>query len=306
MLDIFFKSIRDTEFQKIETPKLGSWIHVSDAAAEDLEQVSKLSNVSIEELTDSLDIHEIPRIEKLDNAILIFTRHPAKQELGLHTQTLTIVLTENYVITISPDTSELIEEILAKKLMIATTQKSKFLLHILLRISAFYTNIIKRVRNVILNYGQQIKEIDNSSIILLTQNEEILNQYLTSLVPMRNLMGSISSGRYVNLYEKDYHLLQDLTIAINQSEDLCRVNIKSIRSLRDSYQIVFTNDVNKMIKKLTAITIIFTIPTIIASVYGMNVSLPMDKNPMAFYYIMGLTCFASLALIWVFSKKRWI
>lgn len=306
MIEYFFKSTKELDFQKIDKPTPGCWIHVSEATQEDIENIANLTEIGIIELTDSLDKYEIPRIEQNDKGIIVFTRHPAKSELGLHTLTLAIILTDKYLITITPFESDLIEEILNSKLSIATEQKSKFLFHILLRTSAFFTNRIKRVRNVILVHGQKIKAVDNSSIILLTQNEEILNQYLTSLVPMRNLMGAISSGRFVNLYEKDYQILQDLTIAINQSEDLCRVNIKSIRSLRDSYQIVFTNDVNKMIKKLTAITIIFTVPTIIASIYGMNVSLPMDKSPLAFYYIIAVTLIASIALIWVFGKKKWL
>ena len=147
--------------------------------------------------------------------------------------------------------------------------------------------------------------VDSNAISILTKNEEILNQYLTSIVPMRNLFQTMASGRYVNLYEKDLDLLEDLMIAMKQSEDICRVNIKSIRSLRDSYHIIFTNNVNRTIKLLTALTIIFSIPTIIASLYGMNVPLPFQTKPYAFILILGITAVASaLAITW-FKSKRW-
>ena len=151
-----------------------------------------------------------------------------------------------------------------------------------------------------------MKNVDNNAIVMLTKNEEKLNQYLSSLVPMKILLESITSGRHVNLYEKDQDLLEDLLIAIRQSEDLCRVNVKSIRSLRDSYQILFTNDMNKTIKLLTAITIIFTIPTIVASLYGMNVRLPLASETHAFWVILILTFLFCVFSVWVFVRKKWL
>ena len=110
----------------------------------------------------------------------------------------------------------------------------------------------------------------------------------------------------MNFYEADLDLLEDLMIAMHQSEDICSVNIKSIRSLRDSYHIIFTNDVNRTIKLLTAVTIVFTIPTIIASIYGMNVGLPFQGKPHAFAIIMGITFAVSLVTVGLFRRNRWL
>ena len=137
MLEYFFKSVKDIEFQKIDRPRVGSWIHVSDASVQDIEEISKLTSIGLTELSDSLDKYEIPRIEQIGTTIIVFTRHPAEADLGLHTITLAIILTENYVITISPDQSDLIEQILSNNVEIATTQKSKFFFHVLLNQALF-------------------------------------------------------------------------------------------------------------------------------------------------------------------------
>ncbi|PIS01679.1 MAG: hypothetical protein COT84_01170 [Chlamydiae bacterium CG10_big_fil_rev_8_21_14_0_10_35_9] len=306
MIEVFFKSIRDSSFKSIKEFKPGSWIHISDATKEDLNQIKKFINLDYEDLRDSLDIYEIPRIEQDQENILIYTRHPSELEQGLYTSTLTIILTSAFVVTICPHKSEVINNILSSNMPIATTQKSKLLFSILLKITQDYTSNIKKVRYAVIEQEKEMVNIDSDAIVILTKNEEILNQFLTSLVPMRNLLEAISSGRFVKLYEKDYDLLQDLSIAIKQSEDLCRVNVKSIRSLRDSYQILFTNDVNKTIKRLTAITIIFTIPTIISSVYGMNVELPLEKDPFAFLIIINFVIILSLISVLVFIRKKWL
>ncbi|MCB1116803.1 MAG: hypothetical protein KDK71_10075, partial [Chlamydiia bacterium] len=140
----------------------------------------------------------------------------------------------------------------------------------------------------------------------LTHNEEILNQYLSSLVPIRNVLESITSGRYTFLYEKDQDLLEDLLNASMQSEDLCSINLRSIRSLRDSYQIIFTNQLNKTIKLLTALTIILSIPTMIASLYGMNVGLPLASGKYAFACILIFIAILSIFSLIIFQRKKWL
>ncbi|MEI6242362.1 MAG: CorA family divalent cation transporter, partial [Chlamydiota bacterium] len=143
-------------------------------------------------------------------------------------------------------------------------------------------------------------------IVSLSQSEEILNQYLSALTPMKTVLETITTGRFFPIFPKDQELLQDLLIALKQSEELCNVNVKSIKSLRDSYQILFTNNVNKTIKFLTAFTIIFTIPTIIASLYGMNVKLPFSQHPQAFYLILFFIVVLSIFLYFLFTKKKWL
>lgn len=306
MIEIYFKTIRDSEFKKIDDFRPGSWLYVKEANLEDLTRISELTSLDLSEIRDSLDKYELPRIERTTDNIVFFIRHPGEMEPGLYTQTLTVILTNSFVIAISPHRSELIEQFLTSSAALGTTQKGKLLLNIFLKVTQDYTNGIKRVRNAILNHEQAMKIVDSNAIVVLTKNEEILNQYLTALVPMRSLLETVSAGRHVNLHEKDLNLLEDLMIAIRQSEDVCRVNIKSIRSLRDSYQIIFTNDVNRTIKLLTALTIIFTIPSILTSLYGMNVALPFQSAPYAFWIIAAITITATAIAIWIFQRKRWL
>lgn len=304
MIEIYFKSIKDLTFQKIKEFKVGSWIHIDNATLDDLKKISQITNLEIEDIKDSLDKHEIPRIEQKQDKTIIFVRHPS-DEKGMSTTTMAIILTKSYIITISPQENILIDSVINSKIKLATTQKSKLLIFFLLKITQDFTLRIKKA-NYEISKKEMYKNINNKTIIKITKNEETLNQYLSSLVPMKNLLEAITSGRYIILYEKDHDLLQDLLIAIKQSEDLCRVSVKSIRSLRDAYQIIFTNNVNKTIKFLTAITIIFTIPTILSSIYGMNVTLPLAHFKNAFSMIMGITVFVTIGITYIFYKKKWL
>jgi magnesium transporter len=114
------------------------------------------------------------------------------------------------------------------------------------------------------------------------------------------------SSSYLKFYREDQDLFDDMLNSIRQSVDICQVNLKSIKSLRESYQILFTNRLNKIIQFLTAFTIVMTIPTIIASLYGMNVELPLAGSKFAFLYVLFFSSFGIAAFLFLFYKKKWL
>jgi magnesium transporter len=306
MITIYDKGEHDDEFIEIPEPKEGCWIHVEDATTNDINQISKLIDLEYTDMYDSLDRYEIPRVEKVNETVLIFTRHPMDPDAGLYTTTFTIILTKDYFITICPQKSQIVENFISQKPKLSPSNKSKFIIYILLKITQEYTLQIKKIRTSVLKQEKKMSHVDSRDITNLTHTEEVLNQYLSSLVPMRSVLESITSGRYTLLYEKDQDLLEDLLNASIQSEDLCSINLRSIRSLRDSYQIIFTNQLNKTIKLLTALTIILSIPTMIASLYGMNVSLPGENAKYAFSVIVILIVGLSILSLILFQRKKWL
>lgn len=308
MIEYYFKTAKEENFISLPSPKEGCWVHVDEATSSDLEEICQLTGLEFSDIQDSLDRYEIPRIEKIQNHTIIFTRHPIERDIavGLYTSTFTMILTTNYFITISPEKNQWVRSFVSKKGKLSTLQRSKLMIQLLLRITQDFTSQIRRVRHNVLNQEKEMANVESDDITTLTRHEEILNQYLSALEPTRNVLEGITSGRYTNLYEKEKEQLEDLLNAIIQSETLCSSAVKTIRSLRDSYNILFTNNLHKTIKLLTSLTIIFNIPTMIASIYGMNIELPLMKHVHAFSYILTIiTVFSVLALI-VFRRKKWL
>jgi magnesium transporter len=300
------KDIHDP-FQAISEPVPGCWIHVDHASSEDLHLVCKLTGLEHTDLQDCLDKYEIPRIEKIDETIIIFARHPTlTRESGLFTATFVMILSKEYFITVCPSESHVAKHIVLSKPKFLIEDQSKFLTYILLKITQTFTSDIKKIRTSVLKQEKEIDHIESEDITNLTLNEENLNQYLASLVPLRKVLEAINSGKYTLLYEKDQDLLEDLLNASLQSEDLCSINLRSIRSLRDSYQIIFTNQLSKTIKLLTALTIILSLPTMISSLYGMNVQLPIAHSPYAFLFILAFILGIGWIAYYIFQKKRWL
>ncbi|MBS0628927.1 MAG: magnesium transporter CorA family protein [Verrucomicrobia bacterium] len=306
MLQIFSKKSKEADLEEVSEVTPGCFVHVDDATTSDLEAISQLTKIPYADLLDCLDKYELPRVEVIENNLLIFTRYPTDQETGLYTGTLTFILTDSYMISICPHTSTLIKDFLAQKNKYSTTSTTKLLILLLQKISQEFTGQIRRVRYNVLFAEKEMISVESEDITAMTKNEEILNQYLSSLATTADAIVGVKSSLNANLEEKDHALLEDSIISLQQSEELCSNVIKSIRSLRDSYQIIFTNNLHKTIKLLTSLTIILSIPTMIASIYGMNVHLPLESHPLAFAIVIAGTISLTILGFWFFRRKGWL
>lgn len=306
MHTIYYLSRKDKKLRTLQKPRSGSWIHINAPTEEDIQLILKLTKLSDTDINDALDLYEIPRIEHHGDCVVLFVRNPTASDDAFHTQLLTVIVNDKYFITISPSENIVVEDFLKTHEDINTTQRSKLLLRLLLAIADSYTHNIKNIRNRIEIKKLRTMEISDNEIISLTRDEQVLNQYLISLVPMKNVFEAILTGKYITLYEEDSDLVEDMLNSIRQFVDICTVNLKGIQSIRNAYQILFTNKLNNTMKLLTSFTIILTIPTIIASIYGMNVHLPLERHPYAFLIILLVTGLFSSASLVIFRKLKWL
>ncbi len=303
----YFKRPDEEKFHSIEAAIEDSWIHVEHATMSEIKHISEVLDLEISDIADALDMMEIARIERIEkDAFVVYVRFPYRQEVGLYTATLTIIIDKSHITTICPTSCHIIQKMLSQPSAIATKMRSKLLIEILMRIVQEYTLAIKRVRAEVINQEKDISTMSDDEITELTRKEENLNQSLNSLQPLKEVIEEILSGRFTVLYEKDQEQLEDLLLATEQSEDLCRLSLRIISSLRNSVQVIMTNQFNKTIKLLTALTIILNFPTSIASIYGMNVTLPFESSPWAFPLIMGFIILTSIAAFFFFQRRKWL
>lgn len=307
MYKSFLKNESDSQFHAVSEPIPDSWIHCEKANLQDLKEIGKILDIDSEDIKDSLDMLEIARIEKIESDIVvIYTRYPYMQEIGLYTTPLTIILSKEYIVTICPISSTLVDRLLSEPSKLTTKMKAKFTIHLLIRIIQEYNKVVKRIRAEVINQEKDISQVTDEEITELTKKEENLNQCLNSLLPLKKVIEEMLTGRFTLLHEEEAESLEDLLLATAQAEDLCRLSLRIITSLRNSVQIVITNQFNRTIRLLTALTIILNFPTTISSIYGMNVSLPFEKSPWAFFGILGFIILASIWAFFFFQRRKWL
>jgi|GEM_PF-381406 len=309
MITHYLKEKSNSKLENIDAPQNDSWLNVNNASEEDLAQVASLTGLRNADLDDILDPHELPRLERVGDNTIIFVRTPQDNsslkggEKYLYTDPLAIIINEKYFITLAMANNSCVTKLLKVETNITTAERGKVLIYLLLLISEEFVSEIRNVRKDVLAMQRKVKKVTDRDILNLVEDEEILNQYLSALVPMSNVLENIVSGRRLTFFPDDNELLEDVINSTRQSIDLCRVNIKSIQSLRDSYQIVFTNRLNNTIKTLTLFTILMTIPMVLSSIYGMNIKLPMGEHPQAFLMLMAIAMSAMGAFVLYYRKK---
>lgn len=307
MRNNYSKTEHEEHFHKISEPIVDSWIHCESATKADLKKVGEILKIDPEDIQDSLDMMEIARIEHIERDVfVVYTRYPSMMEAGLYTTPLTVIVSEHHFVTICPKSSHLIHKILAQPSNIATRMRSKLLIDILSQIIQEFTRTVRQIRAEVINQEQDISQVSDEEIIELTKKEEKLNQCLNSLVPLKKVITDVLSGRYIALSEQNQENLEDVILSSEQAEDLCRLSIRIISSLRNSVQVIITNQFNKTIKLLTAMTIILNFPTMISSLYGMNVALPLEKNPFAFMIILSIISVICIIAVYLFQRRRWL
>ena len=301
-----FKSLKGGELRTLDTYKPGCWVNIVNPDTAQLEQVAADLKLDLQTMKDALDPYEVSRIEREDGSDYIFVRTPVEAGRQVHTAPLLIVVTPDYFVTVSEQEQNIAAKIKKSPTDISTTQKTKLFIQLLLDINSDYSHRINEIRKKVRNFTLNMQNISNQDIIQLVNFESVFNDYLSSLEPLAITLGQLLSGKYLQLFEADQDLVEDLQIGTNQLVKLCLSNIKAMANIREAYTSIISNNLNRTVKLLTAVTLILTIPTAIASFFGMNVPLPLANHPAAFLAIILATLFITGVMWIVFWKKDYL
>jgi magnesium transporter len=129
---------------------------------------------------------------------------------------------------------------------------------------------------------------------------------IAALVPTNIWLQQVTTGNYMQLYNEDVELMNDLMIANSQLVESARSVLKTIQNIRTATEAILTNKLNNTIRTLTILTIILTVPTIIASLFGMNVRIPFGESPYAFFMVLGFIFVVVTGVVLLFKRNKWL
>lgn len=305
MITVYRKSLKHESIQVLESPRSGVWIDAQAPTANELEGLEKLG-LDLSLLQDALDPYEVPRLEIEDGVTYLFTRVPHELEGNTITAPLLIAVGDDFLCTVSAHQLPILESFTEGRVDFATTQKTKLLLQLFTQIHASYQRFLTRISRNVRSSSVKLERISNQDIVRFVQYEMVLNDYLSALVPSRSALESLLSSKALTLYEEDKDLVEDLLLASGQLIELARSVQRNIVYIRDAYSTIMTNNLNRVIKLFTALTILLTVPMVIASFYGMNVELPYAHEPWIFGCILVGTLGVSAVLLGIFARNRWL
>ncbi|MCB9805675.1 magnesium transporter CorA family protein [Candidatus Nomurabacteria bacterium] len=307
MLKILHKTIKEKVPTELEELKTGSWIIAENPSVNELEKISEELKLEADLLRDAMDPNEVPRIEKENKITYIFTRMPYSDDSGqVTTRPILMAIGDKFIFTLfQKESPTIIEKFMSGQVNYATTQKTKLFFLIMSEIHNTYNRFVQNINRGVRKATVDFRTISNREIVSFVQFESTLNDFLSALVPTNVSLDSLLSGKYISLYESDKDLIEDNELFNSQLIETCKSNLKNITNIRDAYSTILTNNLNRVIRLLTALTIILTVPTIISSLFGMNVPIPFMHNQYGFWIVLFITVVVSGAMFAVFKRNKW-
>ncbi len=307
MLVYLYKSLKDNKIRKLKSPKKGAWIFVYELSSEDLKTLEELG-FDEDILEDATDYFEVPRFEYFDNILYLFTRYPVEAKSGeLSTAPLMIAISNDFLLTVSHKKPEFLDDFVHSRAEFITTQKMKALLLILDKIVHLYDRSLMKIRKKLIRFFGKVENVSESDLKEILSIESKLADYISALVPTFNaLTEMIGKKRAVTLHKDDVEILEDLLQDISQSTDTARNIIKTANNIRSAHEVILGHQLNATMKTLTALTIIFTVPTIMTGLFGMNTWLPFSEGPSSFWAVILITTSIALVIAKFFMKKNWL
>lgn len=259
---------------------------------------------------DIEDIDERPRIEIENGWTLIILRIPVKSndiKLPFQTIPVGIVFKGEICVTVSFQQTEMLTDFVAytKRKRINIKDNFDLVLKLLLSSSVWYLKYLKQVNQKIkLAENNLEKSIKNEELQALLQIEKCLVFFMTSLKGNDILLHRI---RNIKSQRENFdpELLEDVEIELRQAQETTNIYSDILTGTMDAYASVISNNMNTIMKQMTSISIILMIPTLIASLYGMNVPNNLEDNHYGIWIVISISFLLSLFGVFLFKRKRW-
>lgn len=302
----------NNEFKELKILQKDCWIDMINPTYEEIKDISNKTNTDLDLLTKLLDDEELPRIEVGDNATLIVVDTPyitdTRYKHKYNTDPLGIIINnDGYFITISLKKQSLLDDFKNSKVKnFDIKKKTKFVIQILLRVAGIYQKELIAINNYINKKEKTLyKSTNNKELIDLLNIEKTLVYFSTSLKANDAVLEKLSKGNVITLYEDDSDLMEDAIIENKQAIEMANIYREILTSMTDTYATIISNNLNDVMKFLAGITIVFSIPTMVASFIGMNVPLGnIGSSKLSFILIILISFILSFIIAIILKKKN--
>ncbi|MFM2340033.1 MAG: hypothetical protein RLZZ360_669 [Candidatus Parcubacteria bacterium] len=306
MITYYFRTIKDTELKQLDAVRTGVWVHAESPTPEEMKKLQADFGLDADIMEDAEDFFEVPRLEKSDGGTYFFTRYPYREiKEDSETAPLLIIMGESFVLTVALRPVPFLERFFSGKEAVVTTQKAKFFILMVEALTNSYDSELIKLRKAVQKERVRLTKIGMKGIERLVQYESRLNSMVDALVPTNAWLQQVPKGNYMQLFSDDIDDMEDIIIANNQVVNQARSILKTIQNMRGGIEAIMTSRLNNSLSILTVLTILLTVPLVIASLYGMNIKLPLQDSPYAFVYILGANAVVLAVLSWFFQKKGW-
>jgi magnesium transporter len=298
------------KMERTRAPERGCWVRIINPSKDNLPLIAEHFGLPVDFLTASLDVDETARIEVDDHGTLFIVKIPYFDEKNVDVLYFTIpvgiILVDGMVLTICTREADILKEFADNKVK-NIGDYHRFIFQFILRSTVRYLTYLKQLNNAANIIQKKLEqESRNRQLIKLFNIEKSLVYFTTSLKSNMLMLERLRRMRLLEMNESNENLLEDILTETKQAIEMANIYSDILSGMMDAFASVISNNLSVVMRLLTSITIIMTIPILIASFYGMNVPLPLSQNRYAFLIIIGLSVFLCMLAVVYFVKRRWL
>lgn len=305
-----YKSI-ESEIIILDKIEKGAWVNIVNPNEKEISCLSEDLKISIEHLKAALDEEERARIELDEECTIVLIDIPVASkdtsERGIYyTIPLGIIITNENIVTVSLRENSVIRPFLENTVKsFWTFKKTRFLLQIFYRNSKVYLQYLRNIDKTSDVIESRLhRSLKNEELIQLLELEKSLVYFSTSLKSNEIVLEKIQRANLIKMYPDDMELLEDVIIENKQAIEMSNIYSNILTGTMDAYASVISNNLNMVLKFLTSVTIIISIPTMVASFFGMNVHVPFENDAHAFMIIFMISILFSVILSVFMVRKE--
>lgn len=217
-----------------------------------------------------------------------------------------VILSGENIITVCLKEIPLLNDFMSGRIKsFYTFKKTRFILQLLFKNATYFLQYLRQIDRMSLNIERELhKSMKNKELIQLLDLEKSLVYFSTSLRGNEIVLEKMLKFDAIKKYPEDEDLLEDVIIENKQAIEMANIYSNILSGMMDAFASVISNNLNMVMKFLTSVTIVLTIPTMIASFFGMNVPVPLAGQPYAFVIIIAISLAISSILALFMAKKK--
>ena len=265
-----------------------SWVNVECPTPEDLQFLMDRFNVPESFLSDIADTDERPRIEYEGNWLLTILRIPLQNQdhdIPFNTVPIGIITNNEIIVSVCYHKTDLIPD------FIRYTQRKE------LQIKNKYELILRLIHSSAVWFLKYLKQINYA----VTEAEKALEKSIRN----EDLLALMKLEKSMVFFNTSIRGNEDVEIELKQAHNTVNIYSDILTGTMDAFASIISNNVNTIMKRMTSLSIILMVPTLIASFYGMNVPIYMEDMPHGFVVIILLSILLSATAFFIFRKIKW-
>ena len=297
-------------YVEIPQAEKGCWINVVEPSDKEIARLHNEFQIPADLIPDILDVDERPRYEIDDDWSLIILRIPVESTnngVPFTTLPLGIIRMNGITITLCSSINQVLpfeEPALYRGQSQLIHDEVNFIIKLFLRSGTTYLRFLKQINQQTAQIEKELeKSIRNKELNKLLKMEKCLVYFITSLKANEIVLARLRNSLKKNITELNEDLLEDAIIENKQALEMSQIYSDIQSGVTNTFASVISNNLNVVMKQLASISIILMIPTLIASLYGMNVPNHLEDNTWAFPIVILISVFMALIGIVIFRKK---